>query len=47
MSTGCKIKEQDDVYYLTLQIVEWIDLFSRQAYRDNEPSYSHHCTIGG
>ncbi|TLX72121.1 transposase [Labilibacter sediminis] len=34
MSTGYQIKEQDGVYYLTLQIVEWVDLFSRINYRD-------------
>ena len=34
MSTCYQIKEQDGVYYLTLQIVGWIDLFSRQDYRD-------------
>lgn len=34
MSTGYQIKEQGGSYYLTLQIVEWIDLFSRIDYRD-------------
>jgi len=34
MSTAYKIDEQDGVYYLTLQIVNWADLFTRQVYRD-------------
>jgi len=34
MSTAYKIDEQSGAYYLTLQIVNWADLFSRQVYRD-------------
>ena len=34
MSTGYQIKKQDGLYYLTLQIVNWVDVFSRQSYRD-------------
>ncbi len=34
MSTGYQIKEQDKLYYLTLQVVDWIDIFTRQKYRD-------------
>ena len=34
MSTAYKIDEQRGAYYLTLQIVNWVDLFSRQVYRD-------------
>ena len=34
MSTAYKIDEQDGVYYLTLQIVNWANLFTRQVYRD-------------
>jgi len=34
MSTGYQIKEQDKLYYLTLQVVYWIDIFTRQRYRD-------------
>ena len=34
MPTGYQIKEQDKLYYLTLQVVEWVDIFSRQKYRD-------------
>jgi hypothetical protein len=32
MSTGYQIKDQEGLYYLTFQVVDWIDVFSRQAY---------------
>jgi len=34
MSTGYQIKDQTGLYFLTLQIIGWVDLFSRQVYRD-------------
>jgi REP element-mobilizing transposase RayT len=34
MSTGYQINDQEGIYYLTFQIVDWIDVFTRQAYRD-------------
>ena len=34
MPTGYQIKDQTSAYYLTFQVIYWIDLFSRQAYRD-------------
>ena len=34
MSTGYQIKEQDEVHYVTFLIVNWIDIFTRQTYRD-------------
>ena len=34
MSTGYQIKDQQGLYYLTFQVVDWIDLFARQVYRD-------------
>ena len=34
MSTGYQINDQEDIYYLTFQIVDWIDVFTRQVYRD-------------
>ena len=34
MSTGYKISEQESVYYLTFQIVGWVDIFTRKIYRD-------------
>lgn len=34
MSHGCKIQDQSALYYLTLQVVQWADLFTRPVYRD-------------
>ena len=34
MTTGYQIKEQDRVYFVTFQIVEWVDVFTRKDYKD-------------
>jgi REP element-mobilizing transposase RayT len=34
MSTGYKIQDQEGAYYITLQVVSWVDVFTRQIYRD-------------
>ena len=34
MPTGYQIKEQDVLHYITLQVVYWVDVFTRKAYRD-------------
>ncbi|HET7818373.1 MAG TPA: transposase [Bacteroidia bacterium] len=34
MPTGYQIKDQTAAYYLTFQVVYWIDLFTRKSYRD-------------
>jgi REP element-mobilizing transposase RayT len=34
MSTGYQIQDQSALHYLTIQVVDWIDVFTRQAYRD-------------
>jgi REP element-mobilizing transposase RayT len=34
MSTGYKIAEQDQLHYVTFQIIRWIDIFTRCIYRD-------------
>ena len=34
MSTGYQIKDQEGLYYLTFQVVNWIDIFTRPVYRD-------------
>ena len=34
MSTGYRIIEQDRLYYITLQVIEWVDIFTRKKYRD-------------
>ncbi len=34
MSEGYKIRNQEGIYYLTFQVVNWMDVFTRQKYRD-------------
>jgi hypothetical protein len=34
MSQGYQVRNQSGLYYLTFQIVQWADLFTRQVYRD-------------
>ena len=34
MPTGYQIKDQAGLYYLTFQVVYWIDVFMRKEYRD-------------
>jgi len=34
MPTGYQIKDQKGLYFLTFQVVDWIDIFTRQIYRD-------------
>jgi REP element-mobilizing transposase RayT len=34
MSTGYQIKDQEALYFLTFQIVDWVDLFTRKVYKD-------------
>ena len=34
MSTGYQIEDQSALYYLTLQVVDWVDVFTRPIYRD-------------
>ena len=34
MTTGYQIKDQEGAHYLTLQVVGWIDIFSRKVYKD-------------
>ena len=34
MSEAYKVKDQNGMYFLTLQIVNWIDIFTRRIYRD-------------
>jgi len=33
MSTGSQIVEYDALHYVTLQVVRWVDLFTRKVYR--------------
>ena len=34
MSTGYQIKDQEALYFMTFQVVDWIDIFSRKIYKD-------------
>ncbi|MGB4415159.1 MAG: transposase [Paludibacter sp.] len=34
MSTGYQIIEQDELHYVTFQIVGWVDVFTRKVYHD-------------
>jgi len=34
MPSGYKIDNQEGLYYFTFQLVEWVDVFTRQAIRD-------------
>jgi REP element-mobilizing transposase RayT len=34
MSTGYQIKDQKALHFLTFQIVDWIDIFTRKVYKD-------------
>lgn len=43
MSHGCKITDQDGVHFMTFQIIEWVDLFTRQNYRDIIVDSLKHC----
>ena len=34
MTTGCGIRNPYSLYFLTFTVVDWVDVFTRQAYRD-------------
>lgn len=34
MSTGYKILDQNALFYMTFQIVDWVDIFTRKIYKD-------------
>ena len=34
MPTGYQIKNQHSLHYITLQVVYWVDIFTRKTYRD-------------
>jgi REP element-mobilizing transposase RayT len=34
MSTGYQIKDQNAIHFLTFQVVDWIDIFTRKIYKD-------------
>ena len=43
MTTGYQIKEQTGLHYLTFQVVDWIDVFTRQIYREIVLSSLRYC----
>ena len=40
---GYKIRNQAAVHFITFAVVEWIDVFTRKAYRDNVLESIRHC----
>jgi REP element-mobilizing transposase RayT len=34
MSTGYQIKDQEALHFLTFQVVDWVDIFTRKIYKD-------------
>ena len=34
MAEGYQIRNQDAIHYLTFQVINWMDVFTRQVYRD-------------
>ncbi len=34
MTTGYRIQKDDSAYYVIFQIIGWVDLFTRQVYKD-------------
>ena len=40
MSTGYQIKDQEGLYFLTFQVVDWVDIFTRQIYRGRHCNHS-------
>ena len=45
MSTAYKILEKEGAYFLTFQIVGWVDLFTRKVYRDIVIESFKYCQI--
>ena len=43
MPTGYQIKDQEALYYLTFQVVFWVDIFTRQSYREIIIDSLKHC----
>ncbi len=43
MGDSYQIKDQSGLYFLTFQVVGWVDIFTRQIYRDIIIDSLHHC----
>lgn len=44
-SDGYKIRDQSGLYFMTFTVVGWIDLFTRQSYRDILLKNMHYCRM--
>src|ERR1700754_4321651 len=42
---GYKIRDQFGLFFMTFTVVDWIDLFSRQLYRDILVKNMKHCRL--
>ncbi len=45
MGTAYQINDQEGVYFMTFQVVGWVDIFSRQIYRDVIISSFKYCML--
>lgn len=43
MSTKYKIRDQTKLYFITFSVIDWIDVFTRQVYRDVLLSSLNYC----
>ena len=43
MSRKYKIRDREGVYFITSTVIDWVDLFSRQTYRDILLASFRHC----
>lgn len=43
MSEKYKVRDQDSPYFITFAVVEWVDVFTRQLYRDIVLDSLRHC----
>jgi len=41
MSTTYRITQQNDLHFLTFQVVQWVDVFTRRVYRDRLMEYHY------
>jgi REP element-mobilizing transposase RayT len=44
MTTGYQVKDQTRAHFLTLQIVAWVDIFTRKVYKDILVDALNYCT---
>jgi putative transposase len=45
MERGYQINDQSAVYFLTFQVINWIDVFTRQRYRDIIVENLNYCVV--